>query len=333
MAVLRPKGPLVVDAHSHIFPAVRGRIGDGPVTGLQYGAVSLGRQTIQVLPPLNRRVEHTPEMLLAAMAESGVDRAVLLQGPFYGHCNKYVGEALERYQSTLSGAVGCDPWQAGRYGWRRARDVAPAARAFKLEFSERTGLSGLHPGKRLDDDDVAWLWQELDRSDMVAVIDLGHIGGSGYQTEAVRRLALRHPRLQFVIAHLSQPNVRVLTSRRERAEWLGQISLGVLPNVAFDLASLPAYFDKSQSYRGLRQCLRWAVDTVGPAKLMWGSDIPAMLPRATYGDLFTIVTERLDFLTTADRAQVTGGNALRLFWKPKTLKHAAVRGQRQEKHG
>lgn len=305
---------LVVDAHSHIFPEIRGRIGDGPVVGVGYGSVVIGGNRVQVLPPLNRRVEHTPAMLLTSMGLVGVDRAVLLQGPFYGHCNRYVGEALERHNDVLVGAIGIDPWRVGRSGFERALRVAPLATALKLEFSERTGLSALHRGKQLDAREIGWLWEGLEQRGMVAVIDLGHIGGCGYQTDAVRKLASRHGRLSFVIAHLSQPNPTVLRSRRERGEWLNQISLGELPNVSFDLASLPAYFDKRDSYRGLRQCLRWAVEAVGPEKLMWGSDIPAMLARATYEDLFEAVVERLDFLTASEREMVTGGNALRVFW-------------------
>ncbi len=305
---------MCVDAHAHIFPRIRGRIGDGLVIGRSYGLASVGDSVVQVLPPFARRLAHTPAMLLAAMRAAGVERAVLLQGPFYGYCNHYVGEAVSAHPLQLAGAVATDPWTTGRSGLRRALRAAPEACAFKLEFSERTGLSGLHPDAELAAPELAWLWDELDARGLVAVIDLGHIGGRGYQTEAVRRIALEHPRLRIVIAHLAQPNPDVLSSRDARRAWLRQISLGKLPNVSFDLASLPAYFGRHDSYRGMRECLRWAVEAIGPTKLLWGSDAPAMLTRGTYEELREVITERLVMLSSSELALVTGGNAAALFW-------------------
>jgi predicted TIM-barrel fold metal-dependent hydrolase len=253
-------------------------------------------------------------MLIAAMDLVGVDRAVLLQGPFYGYCNTYVNAAATEYRDRFAAAIASDPWKDGRRGFEKACKVAAAARAFKLEFSERTGLSGLYRGALLGTAELAWLWEELDARQMVLVIDLGHIGGLGYQTEAVRAVAARHPNLRIVIAHLAQPSPAVVRDRKTRNAWLDQVSLGLLENVWFDTASLPAYFAREPSYRGLADCLRWAVEAIGSDRIMWGSDIPATLPGATYQQLHDVVAERLAFLDSASRQRVFGGTALRVFW-------------------
>jgi predicted TIM-barrel fold metal-dependent hydrolase len=305
---------MIVDAHAHVFPRIRGRIADGAVIGRSYGRVTVGDSSVQVLPPLNPRVVHTPPMLLAAMDLVGVDRAVLLQGPFYGNCNAYAGDAVARFGERFAAAIAIDPWTDGTKGLERALLAAPAARAFKLEFSERTGYSGLHRKARLDAADVAWLWDELQARQLVLVVDLGHIGGLGYQTEAIRAVAVDHPDLKIVIAHLGQPNSGVVNGRTERRMWLDQVALGRLANIWFDTASVPAYFAEETSYRGLAKCLRWAIDAVGPAKIMWGSDIPANLPGATYRQLHDLVAERVGFLDSTGQREIFGDNALKVFW-------------------
>ena len=303
-----------VDAHAHIFPRIRGQIADGPVLGREYGRATVGERSVQVLPPLNPRVVHTPSMLLAAMDLVGVDRAVLLQGPFYGYCNSYVGDAISRFRQRLVGAIAMDPWKDGRRAFEQAHQAAVTARVFKLEFSERTGLAGLHRGATLNDGAVAWLWDELETRKLVLVVDLGHIGGLGYQTEAVKALAVSHPTLRIVVAHLGQPNPSVVRGGEERRLWLDQIALGILHNVWFDTASLPNYFAHESSYRGLDRCLRWAIDAIGPEKIMWGSDIPATLPSATYHQLYEVIAERLGFLDSSNQRSVFGETALKVFW-------------------
>lgn len=98
-----------IDAHAHVFPRIRGRIGAGPVVGLRYGRAAVGEGFVQVLPPLNARVVHSPSMLVAAMDLVGVDRAVLLQGPFYGYCNAYVNAAATCFRDRFAAAIATDP--------------------------------------------------------------------------------------------------------------------------------------------------------------------------------------------------------------------------------
>ena len=90
--------------------------------------------------------------------------------------------------------------------------------------------------------------------------------------------------------------------------------LGILDNVWFDTASLPNYFAHEPSYRGLDRCLRWAIDAIGPEKIMWGSDIPATLPTATYHQLYEVIAERLGFLDSSSQRSVFGETALKVFW-------------------
>ena len=79
---------MIVDAHSHIFPEVRGLVRAGPTRGLDYGGIGVGDETVQLFPPYNEKTEFAAEMLLANIDWAGVDKVVLLQGPSYGECNQ-----------------------------------------------------------------------------------------------------------------------------------------------------------------------------------------------------------------------------------------------------
>ena len=102
---------MIVDAHSHIFPSVNGIIGAGKTTSAGYGNIRVGDQTRRLFPAYNERTEYTVEMLIAHLDWAGVDKAVLLQGTFYGECNAFALEAADRYPDRLFAALHADPWR------------------------------------------------------------------------------------------------------------------------------------------------------------------------------------------------------------------------------
>ncbi len=162
---------MIVDVHAHVFPRVSGRISAGPTRGLGYGRIQAGSETTQLIPPYGRETAFTPEMLIANMDWAGVDRAVLLQGPFYGECNAYALDALRKYPGRLDGMAYLDPWDKGAGPMLDQILAAQAFKGIKLECSEATGLTGLHPGARLDQPEITWIWKEIEAQGMVLVLD------------------------------------------------------------------------------------------------------------------------------------------------------------------
>lgn len=311
---------MVIDAHAHIFPKVQGLIAAGQTKGLGYGRVKVGNEEIQVMPPLSEKTVHTPEMLLSHMRWTGVDKAVLLQGPFYGECNQYVRDAVEAYPDCFSGFAYLDPWDPDSHEKFKFVSSEKSFAGVKLECSEATGLLGIHRAARLDDANVAWLWEALERHGMVLVIDLGAVGSTSYQTEAMRGIAIEHPGLTIVIAHLGQPNPAVESDEAKWKLWHQQVDLGFLPNVYFDLASLPAYVaSEGYPFPTVSKYLRIAIEKIGPSKVMWGTDIPALLAHATYKQLLQASRRHLDFLSDSEVAMVLGENAARLYWRKRSF--------------
>lgn len=309
-----PTEVLMVDAHAHIFPLVNGAVMAGPTSDLGYGSVRVGQDAARILPPYNERTTFTPDMLLANLDWAGVGKAVLLQGPFYGECNAYVGQAIIRYPDRLCGLAYYDPWAPGDPAeLERLLDGAPY-KGVKLECSVATGLVGLHPGARLDAPDLAWLWRLLERRGLALVADLGAIGSASYQTGAIRGIAQRHPALRIVIPHLAQPNPRAEADPGLWALWRDQVSLASLPNVWLDTAALPAYLpDEDFPYPAAARYLRLAVELVGAGKILWGSDQPGLLAHANYPQLVRLARLHTAFLSPDDQALILGRNAAALF--------------------
>ena len=190
----------------------------------------------------------------------------------------------------------------------------PVFRALKLECSVETGLCGLYPQARLDDSALDWLWTRLEEIERVLVLDLGKIGSNSYQTSGVRAIARRHPDLPIVIAHLGQPNPQAENDLRLWRLWLEQIDLGRLPNLFFDTASLPAYAPGEEyPYESAARYLRLAIERIGPAKLLWGTDQPGLLHYANYPQLVQVARHHTRFLTAREREMVLGANALKVY--------------------
>jgi predicted TIM-barrel fold metal-dependent hydrolase len=305
---------MMFDAHVHVFRELRGRVAAGPVTALDFGRVQMGDQTIQMLPPLCAAVSFPPEVLIAHMDWAGVDKAMLLQGPFYGNQNPLVLDALRGNPDRLVGAAYLDPWTPDA---RREFDTLAAAevfRAVKLEFSEPTGLCGLHPEARLDAPQLAWLWDELEGRGLVVVLDLGGVGSRSYQTTAVRAVAEAHPRLEIVIAHLGQIRPAVVADPDLLRQWHVQIDLGQLPNVSFDTASLVAYCaEEEYPYPSAGEFLRRAIDRIGARRILWGSDIPGLLGQVNYRQLVDLGVRHSRFLSPSEQALFLYGNAAGLY--------------------
>jgi predicted TIM-barrel fold metal-dependent hydrolase len=308
---------MIIDAHAHIFHRVHGLTASGPTEGIGFGRVAVGNEQIQIMPPLSERTVHTPDMLLAHMDWVGVHKAILLQGPFYGECNKYAVDAVRAHRDRLIGVAYLDPWGQDA---QKEFDFICSTEIFvgvKLEFSESTGLAGIHRGAKLADGNIAWVWRELERRGMILVIDLGAIGSVSYQTEAVHSIAKRHPNLTVVIAHLAQPNPSVEADAAKWRSWEEQISLGLLPNVYFDTASLPAYVaSEGYPFPSAGRYLRLAIDEIGSSKVMWGTDIPGLLAHATYSQLLQSARHHLKFLPEPERELVLGKNAERVYGRP-----------------
>ncbi len=305
---------MIVDAHAHICREFCGRTQNGDTRSLTYGRVAIGEREIQFVPPYQGKTQFTAEMLLANLDWAGVDRAILLQGPTYGECNEYVAQALGTYCPRFTGAAYLDPWEADADSNYDRIIAAGCFRAIKLECAVESGLCGIHPGARLDDPEIEWLWVRMEGDRIVLVLDLGAIATASYQTDAVERIVSTYPHLRIVVAHLGQPTLEAEADAKLWSDWERQVDLGTRENVWFDTSALPAKVEREgYPYPSVERYLRFAVDRIGVSKLMWGSDQPGLLSQLSLPQLVKLGHRHIRFLAEDEQRMIMGETAVRVF--------------------
>ena len=305
---------MIIDAHAHIFSRISGLIGDGPTESASYGAATIGgKERVQVLPPVHKETTFPPEALIHCMEWAGVEKAVLLQGSFYGARNDEVLAACEKYPDKFVGAAFLDPWESD------ARDEF--ARIFdeqrfpilKLEISHETGLGGLHPGFDLGDAGLQWLWDEAQKRGIVLTLDLGRVGGRSYQTAALRAIIESHPDSKFVLCHLGFPTCEIDENLELWKAWEEYVRLGELPNVWMDLSALPHRAEEIYPFPRMARWIRHGMELIGPGKMMWGTDVPGLFTAGSYQQLLSAYQNIFADLSDSERSGVFGETALKVY--------------------
>jgi L-fuconolactonase len=126
-------------------------------------------------------------------------------------------------------------------------------------------------------------------------------------TDVVRQL----PEVRFVLDHLAKPNI----AAGEWEPWAsGLADLAALPNVAAKMSGLvtEAPWDSWDAGQ-IAPYVQHALDVFGPQRLMYGSDWPVCTLAAGYGEVWELAGTLLKDLGEAERADVLGGTAARVY--------------------
>lgn len=258
-------------------------------------------------PPGGRERAHRPgsmtaEEVLRLMDEAGVDRAVLVPPSFEGDRNDVCLQAARSYPDrfTVMGRIPPDPPMspADLAGWLAER---PGMRGVRLTLNRGAAR------KWIEDHTLDWLWSAAEEMGMpVYVLPPGLMN-------QVRSVARRHPRLRLVIDHLG-----LRTGLRDDAILPAiddVLKLSDLPNVAVKATSLPSYTSERYPFPTLQKIIRRVVAAYGARRVFWGSDL-SRLP-CSYGEVRTLFTEELDFLSRDDLEWIMGrGVSEWLAWSP-----------------
>lgn len=308
---------MIVDAHVHIFPEVRGYGPKGQTRGGECGTIDFGDgRPVPVLPAVNETTKHTLPMLLRNMERSGVDRAVLILCPCYGDWSDYVLEACRAYPDKFVGSAFFDPWRADARAYFEEKLRGPLWKNVKIEFSETGGLCGVYPGADLDAPELRWMWDAMEAEGKTVSFDLGRPGDRSYQTEQIRSIARRHPGLKLVLCHMGQPSRGAERNPALWSAWLNQLRLGQLDNVWFDLSAMPYHVQEEEEYPfpSTKRYFDLALSMVGAEKLLWGTDIPWLLGTATYAQLVAHGLGLVKDLSAEQRERILAKNALEVYW-------------------
>lgn len=306
---------MIIDAHVHSFDRLTGLVGRGRVRSAGFGKVRYGTGEEQrIMPPSLADSSFPGEVLIEHMNWVGIDKAVLLQGNLYGFHNEYVAYLADRWPNRFVACAYVDPVFADSVKILRYALEDLKLKALKLELSEYAGLTGLHPHMRLNAPSLQKFWECFAEYELPLVLDLGPIGGRGYQLDELVHLISSYPSIHpVVICHLGDIDRSNVADPKAQGLW--QRFLSIVRNNGFyvDIAALPLVFDEEYPCSTVQKYIKHAVQVVGSERILWGSDIPGMLSCLTYRQSLDIVKEHCQFLNSREKKLMLSENALRVF--------------------
>lgn len=271
--------PLVVDGHLHVWTADVARY--PVVAGVTYPA----------------EVRGEVEYLRGLMAESGADRAVIVQPSCYRYDHRYVTAALRAHPGVFAGACLVDP-------------LAPDA-ADQLQARYDEGYRGLRlnpstsDGAWLDDPMTAPIWEKA--AALGVIVSLLILPQQMTRAAAMIR---RYPQTPVIIDHLGRPEVALGEPEGVYADTL---ALAQFPNVYMKISGLPVSSQEEYPYRDVWLYVQLALSHFGADHCMWATDFPWITTQCGYDACLRLVTEQIDFLTPDDRHALLGETAARLW--------------------
>ncbi|MBQ1415246.1 MAG: amidohydrolase [Lachnospiraceae bacterium] len=303
--------PRVIDAHVHIIPETALGSRSEPLGTEQsaYGFRTTHDGAFYAVPPFVHDSQFTADTLVKMMDVYGVDFAVIQQTPLWP-LNEEIARAVEAYPDRLAGAMLLDPAD----GWQDEMEYWYARGLRSVKFEMRSVTCGLmHPDLRYDSPVMTEMFAKAGAMGMTVTIDPAPADFPIYTPETLRRAVEALPGTRFVICHLGFP-VPIGTEKL-RAKWEAMAGIAALPNCWLDVSAMPDFFDEEGwPFPTALELLREVKRTVGAEKLIWGSDIPGTLNRATYPQMMEmfrragLTADELDGLFYANASTAYGLN-------------------------
>ena len=275
-----------IDAHSHVWTP---DIAQYPL------AASFKKSDMQP-------ASFTAEELLAQCRPVGVGRVNLIQMSYYEFDNKYMLEMIAKYPDRFVGTGIVDPLApAPDRAMRSLKDKGVMAFRITTGYARQPSETWLRPhGFDLMFDEAARSGQVIS-----CLIDPTCFA-------EVDRMATLHPDAPIIIDHFGRIGVggTVVPS-----ELKALCNLAKHKNVYVKIGAYYALGAKKPPYTDLIPMIRELLTSYGSSRLMWESDCPFQVVNHTYKDSIALITERMDFLTSDQRADILGRTAERLMFK------------------
>lgn len=277
-----------IDAHSHIWPPTADKY---PLTA---------GQTVKDLNPPS----FTDDELMAIAGPEGVTRVVLIQHSVY-HLfdNSYLIDAVQRHPKRFRIVGMVDDHQPGA-----------GAAAKKLLPLGVTGFR-ITPFIRKEDQQARWL-------DTPGMHEMWKTGGETRQAmcclinpdqlPGVDRMCEKYPDTPVVIDHFA----RIGVDGQMRDSDLDKLCrLARHKHASVKLSAYYALGQKQPPHLELIPMIKRLYDVFGPSRLMWASDAPYQVQgENNYKASISLVRDKLDFITPADRDWLLRKTAERVFF-------------------
>jgi len=264
----------------------------------------------------------TAEALLALMNTHGVDHACLVQrGHVYGYDNSYILDAARRYPDRLHPVVILDTQRAETADQYRRMVRDDGVAGFRMATSRPWLL------------DTAWMSSPTAMEVWRACADLGtpmtliiFDNQLPYLLPLVKIIGRQFPDLAIILDHgampfgMSQYEVALREAAGETITMPPPPHFGIdatiaifeeVPNVYFKITEINMERLSKAGVRAAR-LVRRMVDSFGPDRLIWGSDVgQSML--WPYPEKVAMAHAAADFLDLAETASFLHDNAARIY--------------------
>lgn len=275
---------MILDAHQHVWDLDRARY---DWLGPQHGPIFRTITQDEALPRLRR---------------CGIDGVVLVQAADNAEDTAYLRETAARHREVV-GVVAYVPLDDPAATARQLPELA----ADPLVVGIRTLIHD-----RPDPDFLL-------RPDVGESLALVAAAGLSYDVvaelprhlEHVPVLAERYPDLRLVVDHLAKPPI----GRPDLEPWRSLLTRSAEPpNVYAKVSGLyPGDDPMRWSTDALRPLVEHAVTVFGPGRLMYGGDWPVSVLAGDYDRVWAGLQPLFAELSTADRAEVLAGTAVRCY--------------------
>ncbi len=242
------------------------------------------------------REDATPEMLLDLMEENGVEKTVIVQVIHYMWDNSYAADAIKRYPNKFMGVCRINPED-------------PAAPEHLTKWTEDHGFHGvrLSPSTGPDGD---WFTGPLMPPIFRCAEQLGVpmlILTKAERLPDLIPLIEQHPNLNIVIDHMAD----CPPDEPEKLQLL--LDLAKFPHIYVKISHTWSISKESYPWKDTHEQVKKVYHTFGGQRIMWGTDWPVCLSRATYAQTLSVVRDEMDFFTQEDTEWVLGKTALKIW--------------------
>jgi len=284
---------MIIDAHIHLWNRLHGDDLGISRKALGWGRAEQDGKVYYATPPSFDDSLSTYERALAHMDWLGIERAVVLQEFMDGKQDDYLAEVRRLCPNRFS----CTALFDKHYLDDPLGNFAQAIDDKKLQgFLVKTP----HPFAEIATPRLLPLWQICAEKGLPVVLKDG-------KPAEIRKLVRMVPHLKVVLSHFGGM-FGSLEEWRERAAIAAESD-----HVTFDAGAIS--YGQRYPFARAKERLQEAVETMGAAKIAWGSDYPRpeLVANASYKQQLEFITQECDFLSADQKEQILSGTALRVY--------------------
>jgi predicted TIM-barrel fold metal-dependent hydrolase len=244
----------------------------------------------------------TVDDLLRNLDEAGVDKAAVVQAAtMYGFDNRYVADSLTDHADRLIGVCSIDLVAEDALAridhWIGERNFAG------VRIRAADGTTPVRSAASLDDERLEPVWARL-MADHVPVCIQMHSNNA----PVLASVLTRHPDLVVALDHGARPRLEGGPPYAGLAEL---IDLARFPNVYLKITPVTIRRAADEPGGDPVVLVNRLVEGFGADHVSWGSNFPAS--QGSLADLRALVEKALAGLGEAERADVLGGTAARIY--------------------